>query len=57
MEYLFTYKNKKIYVIKCITAPALLDDLDQIKVELLFTLGEGLQKFNNLDELINSIKE
>jgi len=57
MEYLFTYQNKKIYVVKCITAPSILDDVDQVKVELLFTLGEGLQKFNNLDDLLKSIKE
>jgi len=54
-KYLFTYKNKKIYVIKSITAPALLDDVDQVKVDLIFTLDN--KKFNNLDELINSIKE
>ena len=57
MEYLFTYKNKKIYVIKCVTAPSLLDDVDQVKVDLLFTLGEGLKRFNKLDDLIKSIKE
>jgi hypothetical protein len=57
MEYLFTYKNKKIYVIKCITAPSILDDVDQVKVDLLFTMGKGLEKFNNLDDLLKSIKE
>jgi len=57
MEYLFTYQNKKIYVVKCITAPSILDDVDQIKVDLLFTLGGGLKRFNNLDDLLKSIKE
>ena len=57
MEYLFTYQNKKIYVVKCITAPSLLDDVDQIKIYLLFTMGEGLKNFNNLDDLLKSIKE